>query len=42
MLNYYQQIAILTDKLKSEGKLVKYTVLPSTIHNNRKSTWIKR
>ena len=35
-MNYYQSLMLEIDKLKSEGKLVKFTVLPSQINNKRK------
>ena len=36
-MNYYESLVVEIDKLKSQGKLVKFTMLPSQINNKRKS-----
>ena len=37
MYNYYQQLSMTIDKLKSEGKIVTINQLPSTANYKRKS-----
>ncbi len=38
-LTYYQQLSMQIDKLKEQGKDVKFTVLPSTITKKRRN-WL--
>ena len=42
MYNYYQQLSMTIDKLKSEGKIVTIKQLPSTINYKRKSICFKK
>ena len=36
-MNYYESLVKEIDQLKSQGKLVKFTILPSQINTKRKS-----
>ena len=38
-LTYYQQLSMEIEKLKEQGKTVKFTALPSTINKNRR-VWL--